>query len=85
MNFQSKLIAKLSMLVVAVTFSAAAISRGVSKGDLLIDHPYAAPILKGVANDSVYFRGINKTKVTWPIACSTQALRDASQYSEHNH
>jgi copper(I)-binding protein len=33
-------------------------AHGVSKGDLLIDHPYATPSLKGTTNVSVYFRGI---------------------------
>lgn len=33
-------------------------AHGVSKGDLLIDHPYATPSLKGTTNVSAYFRGI---------------------------
>ena len=36
----------------------AAFAHGVSKGDLLIDHPYATPSLKGTTNVSTYFRGI---------------------------
>ena len=32
---------------------------GTSKGDLVLDHPYATPSLAGVNNGSAYLRGIN--------------------------
>jgi copper(I)-binding protein len=32
---------------------------GTSKGDLVLDHPYATPSLAGVKNGSAYLRGIN--------------------------
>jgi copper(I)-binding protein len=44
-----------AMLVAAVHLSFA---HGVSKGDLVLDHPYATPSLSGVKNGSVYLRGI---------------------------
>jgi copper(I)-binding protein len=34
-------------------------SHGTSKGDLVLDHPYATPSLAGVNNGSDYLRGIN--------------------------
>lgn len=40
------------------SFGQSTFAHGVSKGDLLIDHPYAIPSLAGVANGSTYFRGI---------------------------
>jgi copper(I)-binding protein len=54
----SNFVAKALTLAVSATLSVAAIAHGVSKGDLQIDHPYAVPSLKGVANGAAYFRGI---------------------------
>ncbi|MEQ1535968.1 MAG: copper chaperone PCu(A)C [Burkholderiaceae bacterium] len=48
-------------LLVAAVFAATAqfsFSHGVSKGDLVLDHPYATPSLSGVKNGSAYLRGI---------------------------
>ncbi|HQC86197.1 MAG TPA: copper chaperone PCu(A)C [Rhodoferax sp.] len=39
-------------------------AHGSAKGDLLIDHPYAVPSLKGVANGSAYVRGIKNKGAT---------------------
>lgn len=50
--------ARLFTLLAAATLSMAALAHGTAKGDLVIDHPYAIPSLKGVANGSTYFRGI---------------------------
>jgi copper(I)-binding protein len=50
--------AKALAFAAAATLSISALAHGVSKGDLVIDHPYAVPSLKGVANGSAYFRGI---------------------------
>ena len=50
--------AKVLTLTAAALWSVAAVAHGVSQGDLLIDHPYAVPSLKGVANGAAYFRGI---------------------------
>lgn len=36
-----------------------AVAHGVSKGNLLIDHPYAVPSAPGAAQGKVYFRGIH--------------------------
>ena len=50
--------AKALAFAAAATLSISALAHGVSKGDLVIDHPYAVPSLKGVANGAAYFRGI---------------------------
>ena len=57
-----------------------ATAHGVSKGDLLIDHPYAVPSVPGESLGKVYFRGIqNKgTHVDRLLGASTsQASRVA--------
>jgi len=43
------------------TVSLAASAHGVSKGDLLIDHPYAVPSVPGDASGYAYFRGIKNS------------------------
>jgi periplasmic copper chaperone A len=43
------------------TVSLAASAHGVSKGDVLIDHPYAVPSVPGDASGYAYFRGIKNS------------------------
>jgi copper(I)-binding protein len=42
----------------ACLLGTAAFAHGTTKGDLVIDHPYAVPSLQGVANGAAYLRGI---------------------------
>ncbi|HEY8905984.1 MAG TPA: copper chaperone PCu(A)C [Rhodoferax sp.] len=44
-----------------LTLPLAASAHGVSKGDLLIDHPYAVPSVPGEASGYAYFRGIQNS------------------------
>jgi periplasmic copper chaperone A len=57
-------IGKMLLAVMLSGSTGLATAHGVSKGDLLIDHPYATPSLAAVPNGSTYFRGIrNKGEV----------------------
>jgi periplasmic copper chaperone A len=58
MSTKLPLFVKAFVFAAGVTLGFAAPAHGVSKGDLLIDHPYATPSLTGVTNGSAYFRGI---------------------------
>ncbi len=75
-------IAKALGLLVVALLSAEAFAHGVSKGDLLIDHPYAVPSLKGVANGSAYFRGI-KNKGDKPDRLLTASTPVAERVEVH--
>ncbi len=65
-------------LATSVALLPAAYAHGVSKGDLLIDHPYATPSLKGTTNASAYFRGIqNKGDKPDRLISATTAIAES--------
>jgi copper(I)-binding protein len=52
-----------SVAALACALPGLALAHGVSKGELLIDHPYALPSAPGQALGQVYFRGIKNAGV----------------------